>query len=123
MALTLYGFHDRPHDFAVTKTGAALEDCAFILDFSRPLQRLRSLGVGGFNKWIGITAGFGVPVVHQAEQSGGYVIGVGRGEPYFADIPKLWKKHYRSTRTIVAPPIGGLGIIADFATHFPDDCK
>jgi len=121
MALQLFGFHERPHDFAATKAGVPLEDCVFLLDFSRPLGRLRWLGA--LNKWVGITVGLLVPVVHQAEQSGGYVISIRRGEPYFIDIPNLWKKNYGLKRTLVATPIGGLDIIANFARHFPDDCQ
>lgn len=123
MALQLFGFHGRPHDFAATKADVPLEECAFLLDFSRPLGRLRWLGFGKLNRWVGVTVGLAVPVVHQAEQSGGYQISVPRGAPYFTDIPKLWKKHYGSSRSLVAEPIGGLNIIADFATHFPEDCQ
>jgi hypothetical protein len=121
MALTLFGFHDRPHEFAVTKAGVALEDCAFLLDFSRPLERLRWLGIT--NRWLGVTVGLLVPVVHQAEEKGGFVISVHRGEPYFEDIPTLWRKHHGSARTIKAAPIGGLEVIADFGRHFPQDCQ
>jgi hypothetical protein len=77
MALQLFGFHERPHDYAATKADVPLEDCVFLLDFSRPLEKLRWLGA--HNKWVGITVGLFVPVVHQAEQSGGYVISVSRG--------------------------------------------
>ena len=48
---------------------------------------------------------------------------MGSTEPYFIDIPNLWKKHYRFKRTLVATPIGGLAIVADFARHFPEGCK
>jgi len=41
MALRLFGFQGHPHDFAATKAGLPLEDCVFLLDFSRPLGRLR----------------------------------------------------------------------------------
>ena len=51
--LTLFGFRDRPHDFAATKVGAAVEECVFILDFARPLERIRWLGVT--NRWLGVT--------------------------------------------------------------------
>jgi len=121
MALTLYGFRDRPHDFAVTKADTVLEDCAFLLDFTRRLERVRWLGVT--NRWLGITVGLLVPVVHQGEENGGYVIGVARGQPYFEDIPKLWRKHYGQRRSIRSEPIDGLQIIADFGKHFPADCQ
>jgi hypothetical protein len=117
----MYGFHNHPHDFAVTKVDAPLEQCTFFLDFTRPLEKRRWLF--GWNKWVGITVGLLVPVIHQGEKDGGYVFGINRGEPYFADLPKLWKKHYGSKRTLVSSPVGGLEIIADFATHFPADCS
>jgi hypothetical protein len=121
MALQIFGFRDRPHDFATTKADVPLTESVFLLDFSRPLERIRWLG--GVNKWVGITVGLVVPVVHQSERSGGYVISVNRSEPYFVDIPKLWKHHGGSQRTLVAPPIGGMEIVADFAKHFPADCR
>lgn len=121
MALTLYGFHDRPHDFAATKAGASLDDCTFLLDFSRPLERIRWLGVT--NRWLGVTVSLVVPVVHQAQEKGEYVVGVTRGQPYFADIPKLWKKHGGAPRTSKTEPIDGLQVIADFGRHFPEDAS
>lgn len=119
MTIQLFGFHDRPHDFAVAKAEVSLEECLFLLDFSRPLERLRWFGA--YNKWVGITIGLSVPVVHLAQQSGGYVISVSRGEPYFIDIQKLWKKHYGSKRTLVATPIDALSVAVDFINHFPED--
>jgi len=120
MALTIYGLHAYPNDFAVTKVGASLEDCVFLLDFSRPLERLRWFGT--VNKIIGPTIALLVPVVHHAEQMGGYVISVRRSEPYFVDIPKLWKKHFGSKRGLVSSPAGGIQIAADFGRHFPENC-
>ena len=122
MSLTLYGFHDRPHDVTATKIGADLADCVFLLDFSRPLRRVR-WWLGIKNPWVGVTTGLIVPVVHQAEEQGGYIVGVYRSDPYFVDIPKLWKQHRGKRRTIRAEKIGGLEIIADFARHFPEDCQ
>jgi len=121
MALTLYGFRDRPHDFAVTKAGATLDDCAFLLDFSRPLERMRWLGVP--NRWLGVTVGLLVPVVHQGQENGEHVIGVSRGQPYFADIPNLWREHRGTRRTTRSEPADGLQIIADFGRHFPEDAS
>jgi len=121
MALTLYGFHDRPHDFAATKADATLEDCVFLLDFTRPLKRIHWLGVT--NRWFGPTVCLLVPVRHQGDEKGGYVIGVRHGQLYFTDIPKLWREHHGIERTIKSAPVGGLDIIADFGRHFPEDCQ
>ena len=121
MSLTIYGIHNYPHDFLVTEVDAPLEQCAFLLDFGRKLERVRWLF--GRNKWFGFTVGLLVPVVHLSEQKGGYVIGVSQGEPYFSDIPKLWKQHsgISSTRTITEAD--GLEVIVDFGRHFPNDCS
>lgn len=120
MTLQLFGFHERPHDFAATKADLPLEECVFLLDFSRPLKRLRWLGIA--NEWLGITTGLFVPVMHQSEQSGGFVISVRRGDPYFVDIQRLWKEHRGLQRTLVVSPIDGLELVADFGRHFPEDC-
>ena len=89
--------------------------------FSRPLEHLRWFGVQ--NRWVGFTVALFVPVVHQGEHSGGYVIGVHRSDPYFADLRALWKAHYPSKRTLPATVADGLKIVADFSTQFPDDSR
>ena len=121
MALILYGFSDRPDDFAATKVGAALGECDFLLDFTRPLETIHWFGKK--NRWVGPKIGLLVPVVHQGEERGGYVISVNRGEPYFIDIPNLWRKHSGCSRTIKSEPVDPLRIIADFTRHFPEDCQ
>jgi hypothetical protein len=120
MALTIYGFHDYPHDFAVTKVGAPLEECTFLLDFRRPLERLRWFGFR--NSWIGPTVGLFVPIIHRSERTGEFVVGVNRGEPYFVDLPRMWKEHAGQIRSVIDPPIEGLELVADFGRHFPADC-
>jgi hypothetical protein len=120
MSLTVYGIHNYPHDFAVTKIDAPLDQCAFLLDFSRKLEKQRWLFRR--NKWIGITVGLLVPVVHLGEHNGGYVIGLTRGEPYFIDIPELWRQHYRTSSSRNIQEADGLEIVADFGKHFPNDC-
>ena len=120
MTLQIFGFHSQPSAFAVTKANFPLQDCVFLLDFSRPLERHRWFGV--HNKWIGVTVALLVPVVHQAEKSGGYLFGMQRGDPYFLDIQQLWRRHRGARRTIVAPHVDPSRIIGDFATHFPEDC-
>jgi len=119
MSLTLFGFHDRPHDFAATKTGATLEECVFLLDFMRPLEWIRWFGVR--NRWAGITVVLLVPVVHLGEVEGEFVISINRGEPYFEAIPKLWNRHYGIARTTRPKPVDPLEIVADFGRHFTED--
>jgi hypothetical protein len=121
MALTLFMFPDHPHDYALTKVDAPLSDCVFFLDFSRPLEKRRWFGV--LNRWIGPTVGLLVPVIHESEQeAAGFVVSVSRGEPYFVDLPKLWRRHKGSHRMLTSPNVDGLRIAADFGRHFPQDC-
>ena len=120
MSLILYGYKDRPHDFAVTKSGAALEDCPFTLDFTRRLERIRWLGIR--NRWLGITVGLLVPVIHRGEEEGGYLIAVSHGQPYFEDIPKIWRQHIGGNRATHAEAVNGLVIAEDFGSHFSEDC-
>lgn len=119
MSLTVYGIHNYPHDFAVTKVNAPLNQCTFLLDFSRKLERQRWLFRR--NRWVGITVGLLVPVVHLGERHGGFVISLSRGEPYFTDIPKLWKQHFGTSSSRDIQQVDGLEIVADFGQHFPSD--
>lgn len=121
MALTLFGFPERPHDVGASKTSADPADCAFYLDFSRPLERIRWFGVR--NSIVGPTIALLVPVVHLGERSGGFVFGVSRGEPYFRDIPSLWHTHAPASRTVQGEAADGLQIVADFGRHFPEDAQ
>ncbi len=121
MPLTLFGFHDRPHDFAATKTRATLEECKFFLDFSRSLETIRWFGVR--NRWIGIKVGMLVPVVHTGEVDGRYVISLNRGELYFEAIPMLWNRHYGIARTTRSETVDHVEIAGDFEWHFSEDCR
>ena len=117
--LTLFGFRARPHDFAATKVAATIEECAFLLDFARPLERIRWLGVT--NRWLGVTVILLVPVVHQGQRKSDFVISIHRGQPYFEVIPKLWRDHRGVVRSIRCQPADEVQIVADFGRHFPDD--
>ncbi|MEZ0232564.1 MAG: hypothetical protein ACAH12_06970 [Methylophilaceae bacterium] len=120
MSLTIYGVNNYPHDFLVTKVGAPLEQCAFLLDFGRELEKVRWLF--GNNRWVGFTVGLLVPVIHLGERKGGFLIGLSLGEPYFTDIPKLWKQHSGTSSSRTITENDGLGVAADFGRHFPSDC-
>lgn len=122
MALTLIAFDNPPTRFAATTVGAIVPDGRFFLDFTRNLEVIRLFGVR--NRYIGPAVGLFVPVVHEAEKSGGgYVIGVNVGDPYFQDIRELWRIHFPSSPATVLQEADGLKIIADFAIQFPDCCK
>lgn len=119
MPLTLFGFLDRPHDVGVSKTCDAPGECVFLLDFSRPVEKIRWLGIR--NRVFGPTVTLLVPVVHVGEKAGAFVFGVSRGEPYFEDIPNLWRKHQSCPRVPPGEALDGLQIVADFGRHFPED--
>jgi hypothetical protein len=119
MTLQLVRLDAYTNEIAVTKVDSFVTDGAFFLDFSRPLEHLRWFGVQ--NRWVGLTVALFVPVVHQGEHNGGYVIGVHRSNPYFGQLRALWKTHHPSKRTPPPTVADGLKIIADFATQFPDD--
>jgi hypothetical protein len=121
MALTLIGFDNPPSRFAATKTGTTVPDGRFFLDFTRRLEVIRWFGVR--NRYIGPAVGLLVPVVHEAQKSGGYVIGVDISDAYFRDLRKLWNERFPSRSVAVPEEADGLKIIADFATQFPDDCR
>ena len=111
--------HPFPNQIAVTKVGAVVTGGAFFLDFSRPLRHVRWLGV--VNRWLGFTIGVFVPVVHEGEQVGRFVIGVERSDPQFADLGALWRLHYPSKRSPPTKVVDGLKVIADFHEQFPED--
>jgi|ERR1700722_6123136 hypothetical protein len=126
MALTIYGLREFPDDFLVTKLDVSLEECTYLLDFTRPVERYRQL-FGKTHKWIGVTTCLLVPVIHISEPSGqaaGFKIGIYRGAQYFADLPKLWKKHANRPRQLGLADNGDWGklkVVADFGHHFPED--
>lgn len=121
MALQLIKLHEYPNETAVTKISSVITEGAFFLDFSRPLKRIRWFGV--HNNWFGFTVGLLVPVVHQGEHVGGYVIGVHLSDPYFADLQALWKANYPSKRTQPPTAVENLKIVVDFAAQFPEDSR
>ena len=121
MALNLFDLPEYPNQVAVSKIEPFVTDGAFFLDFSRPLEHIRWFGVK--NRWLGFTIGLLVPVVHQGERSGGYVIGAHRGDPYFSELRVLWKTRYPSERVPPENEADGLKVIADFATQFPSEAQ
>ena len=113
MALRLFELPDHPNQIAVSEVGAFVADGAFFLDFSRPLEPRR--------RWFGSVVGMLVPVIHQGEHSGGYVVGIHRNDPSFDELMMLWKGRYPTERTSPIQEADGLQIIADFARQFPQN--
>jgi hypothetical protein len=121
MPLTLYALNEYPDEIAVTKAAGLLPEGHFFLDFSRPLERRRWLGI--INRRVGFTIDIMVPVVHEHERDGGYVFGLRRDEAYFHDIQRLWKQNYPRARSMAGTEADRLTIIAEFGRHFVEDSQ
>ena len=118
--MRLFKLPGHPDRIAVSNTDSFITDGAFFLDFSRPIEVRRWLGFT--NRWVGFAVGLLVPVIHQGEESGGYVVGVNRSDPYFEDLQKYWKAQYPSNAAPPTESVDALKIIADFAAQFPNNC-
>ena len=114
MPIRLFTLDGHPNRIAASDVDSSVSDGAFFLDFSRPLESRRKLGV---------TLGLFMPVIHEGESNGGYVVGVERRDPRFKELQALWKAHYPSIQPSPAAASDGLKIVADFATQFPAHCK
>ena len=118
--ITLFKLPAYPNanEFVVSNTVHSVEQLdpnrVFLLDFSRPLQKRRRFG---------FLVGLLVPVIHQTQEVGAFVIGCTAGDPYFKDIQKFWKKYYPASKNHRLSDVGGLEIVADFGTHFPAFCQ
>ncbi len=117
MAIQLFELPTYPKHIAVSEIGRLVTDGAFFLDFSRPIKVQRWFIVR--NRWIGFAVGLLVPVIHQGQEVGEYVIGVDRSDTYFADLRALWKVRYPSKRIPPTTVADGLEIIGDFSRQFP----
>lgn len=91
----------------------------FLLDFYRPVEKIRWLGIK--NRVFGPTIALLVPVVHVGEKAGAFVFGVSRGEPYFEDIPNLWRKHRAFPRVPAGEALDGLQFVANLKRRTPWD--
>ena len=120
MAVRLFTHPDHPNRIGISEMDSFVTDGVFFLDFSRPLEPRRWFGVR--NRYIGFLIALFVPIVHQGQYDGGYIVCVFSSEPYFRDIRALWKKRYPEKKIAPATPADGLKIIADFARQFPESC-
>lgn len=120
MSFQLFKHSDRPDEYAASKTGASIAGSIFFLDFSRRLEVSRWLLFR--NRWVGFAVGLLIPVIHEADKEGGYVVSLHRSEPYFNDVRALWKKWHPSSRRTPISEQDGLKVIGDFANNFPEDC-
>lgn len=115
MAIQLFELPTYPGQIAVSEIGHVLTYGAFFLDFSRPLEIQHWLIVR--NRWIGPAVGLLVPVIHEGQEAGEYVVGVHRSEGNFVNLRTLWKARYPSKRP--PQPQWPMEIIGDFSRQFP----
>ena len=111
MAVRLFKLEQHPRRIAISGTETFVVGGAFFLDFTRPLVLRRYLGVGP-------VSGMFVPVIHEGEREGTYLVDVGKDNAYFADIQELWRQRFPST---AAPPEHfhrRQDILAHFAAQF-----
>ncbi len=111
MTPRLYKIDKYPKRVAICASESYVVGGAFFLDFTRPLIMRRYLGVGP-------VAGVFVPVIHEGEREGSYLVDVGRDNAYFDDIEELWRQRYPSS---AQPPEyfhRKQDILAHFAAQF-----
>jgi hypothetical protein len=121
MSLKLFSLDDFPDRIAVSKLGQYIEGGVFFLDFSRKLEIVREFF--GLRLPFGVAIGLFVPVIHQGESDGGYVISVHNSDPAFKVVRQLWKHYHPGPRAIPSMTTDGLKIISDFVTQFPEDSR
>jgi hypothetical protein len=121
MTLHLFELEEFPDQIAICKTDEYVRDGVFFLDFSRRLKALRWFGV--LNEWFGFPTALMVPVIHQGEEAGGYIVGIHRSEPYYAEVRTLWRQRYPTKKVSPTSDVDAFKVIADFATQFPADCQ
>ena len=119
MAVKLFSLDEFPDRVAVSKSEQYVEGGVFFLDFSRSLEVIRVLF--GRKLPFGVATGLLVPVVHQGEIDGGYVISVHNSDPAFKVVRQLWKRHYPMPPATPSETADALKIVADFATQFSED--
>jgi hypothetical protein len=123
MAVQLFEHPDHPNRVALSETGMVAPEGMFFLDFSRPLEYRYCYGIK--NPWLGLGLPFGllVPIIHQGQEEGGFIVPVFRGEPEFAEIRRLWKLYYPAQKIPPTTQVDGLRIIGDFANQFPSSAS
>jgi hypothetical protein len=108
-----------PDRIAVSKTGSFIDGGAFFLDFARPLEIHRRFG--RIDRHVGLIVALLVPVVHEGEEHGRYVIGVHRSDPRFEDLCALWSAHYPAQELPPERKTDVFTRLIHFAAQFPND--
>jgi len=119
MTITLFELEDFPNRIAISKANDYQINGTFFLDFSKPLTVIRWFGK--INDVFGIAVGLRVPVIHQSENVGGYVVSCHANDPQYKTIKKLWKSNYPTANPKIDKEADGLNVIVDFAKQFEAD--
>ena len=117
MALLLLEVAAHPGQIAATMIGRCTRGQTFLLDFGRPLRTERWLGV--WNTRVGYLLALHVPVVVEREVAGTRSVAVERGDPYFAELQRLWRVRCSAPRPPPSGDVDAAQVAADFSLHFP----
>ena len=112
--LNLFVYSRHPDRVVVSKIDIDPDDGVFFLDFGRPLEVRRWLGIGPAVKLV-------VPVIHQSEMTSSFAIEVDRNDPAFPNIRSLWKERYPATALATAYASDSSAALAGFRLNFPED--
>ncbi len=123
--ILLYQAPGFPGQVAISKVDPPVDGGAFFLDFSRPIQVIKSF-LGRRNRQFGTAIELHVPIVHQRQNSKDtsdlFVIGIHSGDPRFSQVRALWKERYLSAANSPSSAVPGVKVIADLYAQFPDGC-
>lgn len=122
--ILLYEVPGIPGQVGIGKVSPPVSGGAFLLDFSRPVQAIRS-AFGRRNKRIGMITELHVPILHQGQSpddTNRFTIGVNSSDPGFSQVRALWKARYPSPARFPRSAASGIKLIVDFHSQFPDGC-
>jgi hypothetical protein len=123
-SILLYQVPGFPDQVGISKVSPPIVGGAFLLDFSRPTQAIKSL-LGRRNSRLGTVIELHVPILHQGQSpsdTNRFVIGVHSRDPRFSPVRALWKERYPSAAKSPSSVVSGIKLLVDFHTQFPDGC-
>ena len=121
MGYEVFTIPDLPGRVLIGRDAKYIPGGAFCLNFGQPLVIVRPWHIG---KWrFGPIEAYGVPIIHQDDDKGGYSIVVEKVvDGCFPHLRRLWDQHFPE-RYPHRPEFEGLKIIAEFALQFPEFAK
>lgn len=117
MAVQLFKMPSHPGRLAVSSIDGCVPGGTLFLDFSKPIRFVRG------NKFLPIATVIRVPVIHESEAEGGWLVEVSRWTPMWHEINKAWKFARAGRIQTCHVPTGKYDasqIVADFARQFPE---